>query len=98
MTVAPVIAVDNSMPVTEPEQIVCDAGVAIAVGDGFTVKVKLCEVPAQPADPFVNVGVTIIVAVTGEVPLLVAMKEGIPVEVPALLAARPIPGESLVHV
>jgi len=38
------------------------------------------------------------VAVTGEEPLLVAVKEGIPAEFPPLLAARPIPGVSLVQV
>ena len=57
--------------------------------------VKLCEVPAQPVAPLVNVGMTVMVAVIGEVPLFVAMKEGIPVFVPPLFAARPMPGVSL---
>ena len=73
-------------------------GVAITVGVGFTVMVKLCDVPAQPTTPLVNVGVTVIVAVRGKVPLLMAVKEGIPVEVPPLLVARPMPGVSLVQV
>ena len=60
--------------------------------------VKLCDVPVQPADPLVNVGATVIVAVTGEVLLLMAVKEGIPVAMPPLLAVSPIPGVSLVHV
>ena len=98
MTVPPVVEVVNPIPVAEPEQIVCVVGVAMTVGEGFTVIVKLCAIPAQPVAPLVNVGVTVMVAVTGEVPLLVAVKEGIPVEVPPLLAARPIPGVSFVQV
>ena len=65
---------------------------------GLTVMVKVCEVPAQPGVPFVKVGVTVSVAVIGALPLLVAVKEGIPVEFPALLAARPIDGVSFVQV
>jgi len=93
-----VITVLNPIPVAEPEQIVCDVGVAIAVGLGLTVMVKLCGVPVQPADPLVKVGVTVMVAVTAEVPMFVAVKVGIPVEVPPLLDARPIPGVSFVQV
>jgi len=62
------------------------------------VKVKLCGIPAQPTVPLVNVGVTVMVAVTGEELLFMAVKDGIPVEIPPLLAARPIPGISLVQV
>jgi len=62
------------------------------------VIVKLCGIPAQPTAPLVNVGVTVMVAVTGEVPLFMAVKEGIPVETPPLLAARPIAGVSLIQV
>ena len=98
MTVPPVVVVDNPIPVAEPEQMVCDAGVALTIGIGFTFMVRVCELPAQPVVPFVKVGVTASVAVTGEFPLLVAVKEGIPVEFPALLAARPIDGVSFVQV
>ena len=98
MTVPPVVEVDNPIPVAEPEQIVWDAGIAITVGIGLTVMVKLCEVPAQPVAPFVKVGVTISVAMIGELPMLVAVKDGIPVTVPELLAARPIAGVSFVQV
>lgn len=86
------VAVDNPILVAVPEQITCDKGVAITVGDGLTVMVKLRAVPWQPMAPLVNVGVTVMVATRGDVPPLVAMKEGIPVELPALLAASPIAG------
>ena len=50
--------------------------------------------PGQPAPPFVKVGVTTIVATTGDVPLLVAVKDAIP---PVPVAANPIPGLLLVQ-
>jgi len=65
---------------------------------GLTVMVKLCEAPVELFPPLVNVGMTVMVAVIGEVPLLIAVKEGIHVELPPLLVARPIPGVSLVQV
>jgi len=65
---------------------------------GLTVMVKLPVVPVELFPPLVNVGVTVMVAVTGEVPVFVAVKEGIPVETPPLFAARPMPGVSLVQV
>ena len=52
--------------------------------------VKVCAVPLQLTDPLVKVGVMVMVPVMGAVPLLVAVKDGMPVELPALLAARPI--------
>jgi len=60
--------------------------------------VKFCGIPVQPTVPMVKIGVTVMVAVIGAVPLLVAVKEGIPVELPALFAARPIDGVSLIQV
>ncbi len=45
----------NAMPVTSPEQIVCDGGVAIAVGIGLTVISTSTGKPTQP----VNVGVMV---------------------------------------
>jgi len=98
VTVPPVVEVLNPIPVADPVQIVCNGGVAMAVGVGLTVMVKLCGVPEQPVPPLVKVGVTVMVAVTGEVPLLVAVKEGIPVEVPLLEAAKPMLCVSLVQV
>ena len=40
---------------------------ALTVGVGFTVIVKVSEVPAQVIPPFVNCGITVIVAVIGAV-------------------------------
>jgi hypothetical protein len=51
----------------------------------LTVIVKVCAVPEQLAPPFVKVGVTVMVAVIGAVPALVAVKEAI---FPVPLAAR----------
>lgn len=57
---------------------------------GFTVMVKACGVPAQPS----NEGVTVIVAVTGAVPLLVAVNEEM---LPVPLAPRPMLVLLLLH-
>ena len=62
--------------------------------DGLTVIVKVCAVPGQLAPPLVKVGVTVIVAVTGAVPVLVALKEAM---FPVPLAARLMDVLSLVH-
>ena len=59
----------------------------ITCPDGFTIMVKVFAGPAQLTVPFVNVGVTVIVAVTGTVPLLIALKFEIS---PVPLAASPI--------
>jgi hypothetical protein len=56
----------------------------ITLGVGFTVIVKFCDVPTQP----LAVGVTVIVAVTGELPLLAAVNEAMVLPVP--LPARPM--------
>jgi hypothetical protein len=64
-----------------PEQIV--AALAVIVGSGLIVIVKVNGDPVQPA----NVGVTTIAAVIGLVPGLVAVNEGNP---PVPLTARPI--------
>jgi hypothetical protein len=56
---------------------------------GFTVMVKLVVGPGQDVEPFVKVGVTVIVAVTGAELVLLAVKEG---TVPVPLAASPIVG------
>jgi hypothetical protein len=61
---------------------------------GFTVIVKVWAVPGQLCPPFVKVGVTDIVAVTGEVPAFVAVKDAI---FPVPLAARLIDVLSLVQ-
>ena len=73
-----------------PEQVVCVAEDALIVGVGFTVIVNVLEVPVQPfAD-----GVTVIVAVTGVLPVLIAAKEAM---LPVPLAASPIDGLLLVQ-
>ena len=59
-------------------------------GVGLTVMVKLCGVPAQPS----NNGVTVIVEVTGRVPLLMAVNDGM---LPEPLAARPMVALLFVH-
>lgn len=46
--VVPVVKLDKEMPVVPPEQIVCDEGVAVANGIGFTVMVTVTGVPEQP--------------------------------------------------
>ena len=53
------------------------------LGVGFTVMVKFC---AAPGHPFAN-GVTVIVAVTGALVVLIAVNDGIS---PVPLAPRPI--------
>lgn len=53
------------------------------MGVGFTVMVKLCAAPEQP---LIN-GTTVMVAVTGALVRLTAVKDGI---LPTPLAARPM--------
>jgi hypothetical protein len=49
--------------------------------------VKVSAGPTQLTEPFVKVGVTVIVALIGDVPALVAVNDGI---LPAPLTPRPI--------
>ena len=72
-----------------PAQRVEFAG-TVTAGVGFTVMVYVEGVPGQP----LAVGVTVIVAVIGAVPALVAVKAGV---LPVPLAARPIAALELVH-
>jgi len=60
----------------------------LTVGVGFTIMVKLCGVPKQVTALNVYSGVTVMVAVTGVVPVFVAVKDGIVALVP--LAPKPI--------
>ena len=64
--------------------------VLLSAGVGLTVMVNDCGVPAQPS----NEGVTVMVAVTGAVPELVAVNEAM---LPVPLAASPIVGVLFVH-
>ena len=59
----------------------------MTVPEGFTVIVKVCDVPIHETPPLMNNGVTTIVDITGEVPVLMAMNE---VMSPVPLAARPM--------
>jgi hypothetical protein len=54
-----------------PSQTVCPTGIATAFGVGLTVIVAVIGVPEQP----LATGVTVIVAVTGEVPALIAAND-----------------------
>ena len=62
----------------------------LTVGVGYTVMVNDSGVPTHPF----AVGVTVIVAITVAVPLLVAVKEGM---FPVPLAASPMDGVLLTH-
>ena len=53
--VVPVTLLVNAMPVVWPEQIVCEAGVAVTTGIGLTVITTLIGVPVHP----LAVGVTV---------------------------------------
>jgi len=75
--------------VAAPLHIVWLAGTAI-FGVGFTVIVKLCAVPGQ----LFAKGVMVIVAVTGALVTLIAVKDGIS---PVPLAAKPIEALSFVQ-
>ena len=48
----------------------------------------VCELPAHPVPPFVNVGVTVTVATTGAVVVFTAVKDNMDEVVP--LAANPM--------
>ena len=60
---------------------------ATTVGVGFTVMVKFCGVPLQVTPALVYDGVTVMVAVIGVVPALIAVKLGM---LPDPLAPKPI--------
>ena len=62
----------------------------LTVGNGFMVMVKLYSAPVQ----LFRDGITVIVAVMGELELLTAVNAGI---LPSPLAARPISGLELLH-
>ena len=66
----------------------------LTVGVGFTVMVKLMGVPVQVTPESEFEGVTVIVAVTGVVPLLIAVN-GLIFPVPS--AFRPMDGLELVQ-
>ena len=61
----------------------------LTTGIGFTVMLKLVDVPVHVTPLFEKIGVIVIVAVTGEVEVLVAEKTGI---FPDPLVAKPMEG------
>lgn len=67
---------------------------ALTTGVGFTVMVKVIGAPTQVVTPSVNVGVTLMIAVTGALPLLMPVNDAI---LPDPLAARPMDGSLLVQ-
>jgi hypothetical protein len=88
---AGILPVKTIVVIADPEQIVWDDGVAIAVGVGLTVIVKVTGVPLQFKP---KVGVTVMVATTGELPALVAVKLAM---LPEPLAANPMDGALFVQ-
>ena len=68
--------------------------IAFTVAVGLTVIVNVIAIPVQLTPPLVNVGVTVIVAVTGDRPMFVAVNDGI---LPEPLAAIPIDGVLLIQ-
>ena len=62
--------------------------------EGFTVIVNVCDGPLQMTVPPVKVGVTVIVATTGEVVVLMAVKDAI---FPVPPDAKPMLGVLLLH-
>jgi hypothetical protein len=63
--VVPATELVKEIPVILPEQIVCEAGVAVAIGLGFTVTVNVTGVPEQP----LAVGVIVYTAVPAVAPV-----------------------------
>lgn len=82
LKLAPAEPLKAGMVTDAPSQIVWLAG-AVAVGNGLTVIVNVWAVPGHPA----TVGVTVIVAVTGDAVALVAVNAPM---LPVPLAAKPM--------
>ena len=86
-----VLEVRFTAAVCAPEHIVWLGAENCTVAAGFTVMVNGTGIPLHKA----LTGVTVIVAVTGELPVLIAMKAGM---FPVPLAASPIEVLLFVHV
>jgi hypothetical protein len=86
--IVPAVALLSTIVVTDaPEQIVCDAGAAIATGTGFTNTVAVTGTPEQPLAPAVIVKVTVIGAAVAfvNIPLISPLPEdAMPVTDPVL--------------
>ena len=91
--VPPVLIVEKGMSTSSPSvTTISTVGFTCAVG--FTVISNGVAGPVQLTPPFSNVGVTVIVAITGLVPVLIAVKAGIS---PVPDAANPIEVKSFVQ-
>ena len=85
------LEVNTTGPVFSVSQTTWSAG-SSTCAVGLTVIVNSCVGHVQVTPPLVKLGVTVIVATTGDVPPLTATKVGIS---PVPVAASPIPGVSL---
>ena len=74
--IVPGTAPENVTAVVVPFLHTAWSGTASTVGVGLTLMVNIFGVPVHDTAPFVKVGVTVIVAVTGAVPILTAVNEG----------------------
>ena len=82
-TVPATLPVNTIVVMAEPEQVVCDAGVATAFGIGLTTIVAVIGVPEQP----LAVGVMVKVTVMAALVVLVSTAAG---TLPTPLAGRPV--------
>ena len=74
--VAPlVVLVKDTNSVLLPEQIDWLFRLKTTTGDGFTVILKVSDGPSHEIPPLLKVGVTVIIDVTGDVVLLLALNE-----------------------
>lgn len=85
-TVLATLPVRIIVVIPEPEHIVCDAGVATALGTGLTTTVAVIGEPLQVTPAFVYEGVMVNVTVTGAFVVLV----NTPLIFPLPLAAIPV--------
>jgi hypothetical protein len=90
----PLLGLTNAIAVVDDPLQSTWLATALTVAVGFTVMVNVDAIPTQLTPLFVNVGVTVIVATTGVVVLLVAVNVGI---FPVPLAAMPIDGALFVQ-
>jgi hypothetical protein len=87
-TIVPPVAVDpKDTDVVVPPLHTTSLDTEFTVAVGFTVIVNVFAGPVQGTPPLVKVGVTVIVAVTGDVPVLTAANTAI---LPVPLAPKPI--------
>ena len=91
--VPPVLIVENGISTLSPSETTMST-VEFTWAVGLTVISKGVAGPVQLTPPFSNIGVTVIVAITGFVPLFIAVKAGM---FPVPEAAKPIEVKSFVQ-